>query len=155
LEGMSVISRNTALTYRDKLVDTRRIGRELGVRYVLAGSVQRSGQQIRVTAQLIDALTDAHLWAERFDHRASDFFAAQNEITGRITNALGLELIAAEAARPTEKPNAPDYILRGCAAGFRPSSRGTHAKRIGMFEHALALDPRSAEAQSLLADALA
>ena len=155
LESMLVISRNTALTHANRPVDTRRIGRELGVRYVLNGSVQQSGKQVRVTARLIDAATDAHLWAERFDHGIGDLFDIQNEITGRIANALGLELIAAEAARPTENPDAPEYILRGRAAGLRPSSRDTHAKRIAMFEHALALDPRSAEAQSLLADALA
>jgi len=107
LESMLVISRNTALTYRDWPVDTSRIGRELGVRYVLNGSVQQSGKQVRVTARLIDAATDTHLWAERFDHGIGDLFDLQNEITGRIANALGLELIAAEAARPTENPDAP------------------------------------------------
>jgi TolB-like protein len=123
LESMLVISRNTALTYRNKLVDTRRIGRELGVRYVLDGSVQRSGKQVRIAAQLVDAATDAHLWAERFDRDTGDLFALQSEITGRIANALGLELIAAEAARPTDNPDAPDYILRGRAAGLKPVSR--------------------------------
>src|SRR5215469_1814442 len=155
LESMLVISRNSALTHRNRPVDTRRIGREPGVRYVLNGSVQQSGKQVRVTARLIDAATDAHLWAERFDHGIGDLFALQNEITGRIANALGLELIASEAARPTENPDAPDYILLGRAAGLRPSSRDTHANRIAMFERALVLDPRSTEAQSLLADALA
>jgi adenylate cyclase len=152
---MLVISRNTALTHGNRPVDTRRIGRRLGVRYVLNGSVQQSGKQVRVTARLIDAATDAHLWAERFDHGIGDLFALQNEITGRIANALGLEPIATEAARPPENPDAPDYILRGRAAGLRPSSSDTHAKRIAMFERALVLDPRSTEAQSLLADALA
>jgi TolB-like protein/class 3 adenylate cyclase len=90
-----VISRHTAFTYRNKPVDTKQIGRELGVRYVLAGSVRRSGSQLRVTTQLIDALTDAHLWADRFDRNATDLFALQNEITGRLANALGVELIAA------------------------------------------------------------
>jgi TolB-like protein len=155
LDSLFVISRNTALTYRNNPFDARWIGRELGVRYVLNGSIQRSGKQMRVTAQLIDAATDAHLWAERFDLGVGDLFAAQNEITGRIANALGVELVAAEAARPTENPDAPEYILRGRAAGLKPLSRSAHAERIGMFEHALALDPRSAEAQSLLADALA
>ena len=155
LDSMLVISRNSALTHRNRPVDTRRIGREPGVRYVLNGSVQQSGKQVRVTARLIDAATDAHLWAERFDHGIGDLFALQNEITGRIANALGLELIATEAARPPENPDAPDYILRGRAAGLRPSSRDAHAKRIVMVERALVLDPRSTEAQSLLADALA
>ena len=155
LESVLVISRNTTLTYRNRPVDTRRIGRELGVRYVLNGSVQQSGKQVRVTVRLIDPATGAHLWAERFDHGIGDLFDIQNEITGRIANALGLELIAVEAARSTENPDTLDYILRGRAAGLRPSSRDTHAKRIAMFERALALDPRSTEAQSLLADALA
>src|SRR6516164_2465542 len=155
LESMLVISRNTALTDRDRHVDTGRIGRELGVRYVLNGSVQQSGKQVRVTARLIDAAPDAHLWAERFDHGIGDLFDIQNEITGRIANALGLELIAAEAARPTESPDAPDYIVRGRAAGLKPPSRNTHVERIAMFERSLALDPRSAEAQSWLAGALA
>jgi len=152
---MFVTSRDTALTYRNEPVATRRIGRELGVRYVLNGSVQRSGKQVRVTARLIDTATDAHLWAERFDQSIGELFALQNEITGRITNALGVELIAAEAARPADDRDPLDYILRGRAAGLKPVSRETHAERIGMFEHALTLDPRSTEAQSLLADALA
>jgi TolB-like protein len=155
LDGMFVISRNTALSYRNRRFDTRRIGHELGVRYLLDGSVQRAGKQVRVTAQLIDATTDAHLWAERLDRETSDLFALQNEITGRIANALGIELIALEAARLTDSPDAPDYILRGRAAWLKPPSRNTHAEWIAMFEHALALDPRSAEAQSWLADALA
>jgi TolB-like protein len=83
IAGMFVISRNTAFTYRSKQIDTKQIGRELGVRYVLEGSVQRSGNQVRVTAQLIDAEADAHLWAERFDRDTDDLFALQNEITSR------------------------------------------------------------------------
>jgi TolB-like protein/DNA-binding winged helix-turn-helix (wHTH) protein len=113
---MFVISRNTAFTYRNKHVDTKQIGRELGVRYVLEGGVRRSGNQLRVTARLIDAETDAHLWAERFDRATGDLFAPQNEITSRIAAALNLELVGAEAARPTENPDALDYILRGRAA---------------------------------------
>ena len=155
IADMLVISRNTAFTYRSKPVDTKQIGRELGVRYVLEGSVRRSGNQVRVNAQLIDAETDAHLWAERFDGDTSDLFALQDEITSRIANALGVELIAAEAARPTEHPDALDYILRGRAAWLKPKSRDDYAEAIGLFERALALDPQSVEAQSLLADALA
>ena len=152
---MFVISRNTAFTYRNKPVDTKQIGRELGVRYVLEGSVRRSGNQVRVNAQLIDAETDAHLWAERFDRDTGDLFALQNEITSRIAIALDVELIAAEAARPTDHPDALDYILRGRAALLKPTSRDSYAERISLFEHALALDPQSVEAQSLLAGALA
>jgi TolB-like protein/Flp pilus assembly protein TadD len=155
IAGMFVISRNTAFTLRNKSVDTKQIGRELGVRYMLEGSVRRSGNQIRVNAQLIDAATDAHLWAERFDRNTGDLFALQNEITGRIAFALNLELIGAEAARPTDNPNALDYILRGRAAYAKPHSRGSHAEAISLYERALELDPGSLEAQSQLATALA
>ena len=155
IAGMFVISRNTAFTYRSKQVDTKQIGRELGVRYVLEGSVQRAGNQIRVTAQLIDAEADAHLWAERFDRDTDNLFALQNEITSRIAVALNLELISAEAARPTEHPAALDYILRGVAALYKPESRDSFAEAITLFEHALSLDPQSVEAQSRLAAILA
>src|SRR5689334_4604177 len=104
VENMFVISRNTAFTYRNKPVDTKQIGRELGVRYVLEGSVRRSANQLRVSAQLIDAATDAHLWAERFDRDIADLFALQDAITSRIAIALNLELIFAEAARATDHP---------------------------------------------------
>ena len=142
---MFVISRNTAFTLRNKSVDTKQIGRELGVRYMLEGSVRRSGNQIRVNAQLIDAATDAHLWAERFDRNTGDLFALQNEITGRIAFALNLELIGAEAARPTDNPDALDYILRGRAAYAKPHSRDSHAEAISLYERALEFDPGSLE----------
>jgi adenylate cyclase len=154
---MLVISRNTAFTYVSKPVDTKQIGRELCVRYVLEGSVRRSGNQIRINAQLIDAETAAHLWAERFDCDTLDLFALQDEITSRIAVALNLELIGAEAARPTEHPGALDYILRGRAASpnYKPPSRDNYAEAIGLCERALALDPRSVDAQSWLAAWLA
>jgi adenylate cyclase len=155
LENMFVISRNTAFTYRNKPVNTKQIGRELAVRYVLEGSVRRSGNQLRVSAQLIDAATDAHLWTERFDRDTGDLFALQNEITSCLANALGVELIAAEVARRIEHPDALDYILRGRAARLRPNSRDVYAEAIRLFEHALALDPQSVEAQSRLANVLA
>ena len=154
IEGSFVISHNSAFTYKDKPVNAKQIGRELGVRYVLEGSVQRSGKQVRISAQLIDAETDAHLWAERFERDIVDLFALQNEITSRIGIALNFALIRAEAARPTANPDALDYIFRGRAAGFQPASRDSYGERIAMFERALALDPGSAEAQSLLANAL-
>jgi adenylate cyclase len=119
---MFVISRNTAFAYRDKPVNAKQVGRELGVRYVLEGSIRRSGNQVRVNTQLIDADTDAHLWAERFDRFAGDLFDLQNEITGRIANALNLRLISAEAARSTDNPGALDYIFRGRAASAKPPS---------------------------------
>jgi adenylate cyclase len=150
-----VISRNTAFTYKGKPVNAKQIGRELGVRYVLEGSVRRSGNRVRVNTQLINAETDAHRWAERFDGDAGDLFALGNEITSRIAIDLNLELIAAEAARPTENPDALDYILRGRAALSKPQTLDNYAEAIGLFERALALDPHSVEAQSRLAGALA
>ena len=124
------------------------------MRYVLEGSVQRSGDRVRVNAQLIDAATDAHLWAERFDRDIGDLFALQNEITSRIANALNVALVRAEAARKTDHPDALDYIFRGRAALTGPLSRESYGEAIGLLERALALDPDSAEAQSLLADVL-
>jgi TolB-like protein/class 3 adenylate cyclase/Flp pilus assembly protein TadD len=152
---MFVISRNTAFACQGKRVETKQIGRELGVRYVLEGSVRRSSHQVRVNAQLIDAESDAHLWAERFDHDTGDLFALQDEITSPIAIALNVELIAAEAARPTEHPDALDYILRGRAARFKPYSRGVYLEAVSLFGRALELDPRSVEAQTRLAIALA
>jgi adenylate cyclase len=151
IAGMLVISRYTAFTYRNKPIDTKRIGRELSVRYVLEGSVQRSGSRVRVNAQLIDAETDTHLWAERFDGDARNLLTLQDEITGRIAVALNLELVAAEAARPTEHPDALDYILQGRAAVSNPRSRGKFAEAISLFERALVLAPQSVAAQSWLA----
>jgi len=151
---MLVISRNTAFTYQGKRVDTKQIGRELNVRYVLEGSVRRSGNRVRVNAQLIDADTDVHLWAERFDGDTSDLFALQDEVTSRIAVALDLELVEAEAARPIEHPDALDYIQRGRAVTAKPRTRGNWAEMISLFERALALDPRSVSAQSWLATVL-
>jgi adenylate cyclase len=155
IADMLVISRNTAFTYRDKPINAKQIGRELGVRYLLEGSVQRSGSQVRINAQLIDAGTDRHLWAERFDRDVGDLFSLQNEITGRIANTLNIELIAAETAQPTKNPDALDYILRGRAARLQPNSREAYEQAVQMYQHALALDPHSVEGQSLLAIALA
>jgi TolB-like protein/class 3 adenylate cyclase/Tfp pilus assembly protein PilF len=154
LPGMLVISRNTAFTYQGKRIDTRQIGRELGVRYVMEGSVRRSGNRVRINAQLIDAESDAHLWAERFDGDSGDLFALQDEVTSRLANALGVELIAAETARPREHPDAFDYVLRGRAALLKSRTPDTYREAINSFEHALALDPQSVEAQSRLANVL-
>ena len=154
IENMFVISRNTAFTYQGKRIDTRQIGRELGVRYVMEGSVRRSGNGVRINAQLIDAESDAHLWAERFDGDSGDLFALQDEVTSRLANALGVELIAAETARPREHPDAFDYVLRGRAALLKSRTPDTYREAINSFEHALALDPQSVEAQSRLANVL-
>jgi adenylate cyclase len=154
LPDMFVISRNTAFTYQDKRVDTKQIGRELSVRYVLEGSARRSGTWVRVNAQLIDAATDAHLWAQRFDGDVTDLFALQDEITSRIAVALNLELVTAEAGRTAEQPDALDCVLRGRAVMNKPNTRDNHAEAISLFERALVLDPQSIQARSNLAQAL-
>jgi adenylate cyclase len=151
ISHMLVISRNTAFTYKDKPVNAKQIGRELRVRYVLEGSVRRSGDQVRVVAQLIDAATDTHLWAERFDRNTGDLFVLQNDITRQIATALGSELVKAEAARPTANLDALDYILRGRAAANEAATPDSHVRAVDLFERALTLDPQSVEARSLLA----
>jgi adenylate cyclase len=150
-----VTSPNTAFTYGNKLVDTNQIGRELDVRYALEGSVQRSGSRLRVNAQLIDTEKDTQLWAARFDRDANDLFALQNEIASQLANTLVWELVAAEAARTTDRPDALGYILRGRAALLKPNSPEVYAEAIDRFEHALAADPQSVEAQTWLAGSLA
>jgi TolB-like protein len=106
ISGSFVIARSSAFTYKGKAADAKQVGRELGVRYALEGSIRRAGKQVRVNAQLIDAETDAHLWAERFDRDTHDLFALQDEITSQIAIALDSELVIAEAARPTGHPDA-------------------------------------------------
>ena len=150
-----VISRNTAFTYRNNSVGTKQIGRELGVRYVVEGGVRRSGNKVRVTAQLIEAETDALAWAEQFDGEVGDLLALEDDITRRIAIALGIELIDIEAARPTVHLDAFDYILRGAAVMNMPKTRKTYADAISLFGRALTLDPRAVEAQSKLAIHLA
>ena len=155
ISQMFVISHNTALTYRNKAVDTKRIGRELGVRYVLEGGVQRSGNLLRVSAELSDAERGVNLWAERFDGDLRDLFALQNEITRRIASTLNIQMISAEASRPTKHPDALDLILKGRALLTEPPTTAIRAKAIVLFERALALDPQSVAAQSWLARTLA
>ena len=156
LADMTVISRNTAFRYRNRLTETKLIGWELGVRYVLGGSVQRSGNRVRVSAQLIDAETDAILWADRLESDADDLFAIQNEITGRIGVALNAELIGAEVSRSTDQPDVLDYILRARALylGNAPT-RSIYAQQIALYERALELDPGSRKVQGFLAWQLA
>ena len=105
IRGAVVIGRNTAFTYKGKAVDLKQIGRELNVRYVLEGSVQRGGNRMRVNVQLIDAETGNHLWADRFDKPLADLFDMQDEIVARLAGALNVELVAAEARRAEQVPN--------------------------------------------------
>jgi TolB-like protein len=154
IADMFVISRNTAFTYKGKPVDARQIGRELGVRYVIEGSVRSSDREVRTNVQLIDAKTGAHLWAERLDRDMGNLFRLQNEITGRIARALQFELLNVEAGRSTDHPHALDYILRGRATWMKPISRENYNECVNLFERALALDPHAVEAQIGLANTL-
>ena len=154
LADMLVISRNTAFAYEGKGVSGKRIRSELGVQYILEGSVQRLGDQVRINARLIDTDTDTNLWAEQFDRDIGDLLALQSDITGRIANALDVKLIVSQAARRSEHPDALDHILRGRAAMYRPASRQNFAEAIAEYDQALALNPHSVEAQSRLATAL-
>lgn len=157
LVGGMVVSRSTAFAYRDRAVTARQIGEELGVRYLLEGSVAAQGDRIRVNIQLIDAGTDTHLWAERFDHpRGGDALAAQDAIVGRLTRMAALRIIDADARRAGAEaaPDAAGLALRAWAAATaaRMSAEGFGGAR-DMFRHALSLDPDSVEAAAGLAEA--
>ena len=117
IRGAVVIARNTAFTYKGKPLDVKTIGRELNVRYVLEGSVQRGGNRMRVNVQLIDAETGNHLWAERFDKPLADLFDMQDEIVARLAGALNAQLVAAEARRAEQapNPNSMDLYFQGLA----------------------------------------
>jgi TolB-like protein/class 3 adenylate cyclase len=154
IEDSFVIARNTAFTYKNQSVDAKEVGRQLGVRYVLEGSVRRSGNQVRINAQLVDAETGAHLWAERFDRAAPELLGLENEITGRIARSVRARMVSAEAGRMTAHPDAQDYILRGRAALAKPVGHASSDEAIGFFESALALDPTATRAQIGLASAL-
>ncbi|HET7122795.1 MAG TPA: adenylate/guanylate cyclase domain-containing protein, partial [Bradyrhizobium sp.] len=126
IQGSFVIARNTAFTYKGKAIDARQIGRELGVRYALEGSVQRAGDRVRVNAQLIDTETGGHVWSDRFDRPRSNYLELQDDITGRIARMLGLELVVL-AARSIElehqtNPTASDLALQGWAALYKPTT---------------------------------
>jgi TolB-like protein/class 3 adenylate cyclase/cytochrome c-type biogenesis protein CcmH/NrfG len=148
MSGSFVIGRNTAFTYKGKHVDLRRVGRELNVRYVLEGSVQRSGNRIRVNVQLIEAEIDNHLWAERFDKHVIDLFDMQDEIVARLSNQLGAHLMAAEARRAEQAPDpdSMDLYFQGRASSNKGATPENMARARGYFEHALALDPGNIEA---------
>jgi adenylate cyclase len=154
ISGSFVIARSTAFTYEGKPGNAKQIGRELGVRYLLEGSVRRSGQHVRINAQLVDTESGAHLWAERFDREMGGLFDLQNEITGRIASTVGSELIIAETGRSLEHPDVLDYILRGRAAWLKPIGRERYTEAVSFFERALSLDPFSTDARSYLAQAL-
>jgi adenylate cyclase len=150
-----VIAPRTALTYRGKSVDAKEVGKELGVRYVVEGSVQRDQNRVRVNAQLIDAASGAHLWAERFEEDIADLFKLQDQVVARLGNTLGIELVRAEAeksARSTN-PDAVDLTMRGWALvwqGIQEQSmtekQASYSAARPLFDHALAIDPNYADA---------
>jgi tetratricopeptide (TPR) repeat protein len=150
ISGSFVISRNTAFTYKGKPTDAKQVGRELGVRYVLEGSVRRSANQVRVNAQLIDGETGAHLWAERFDYQRGDLFQMQSEITARIARTLSLELVEAEGQRALRQrpnnPNAMDLVMRGTAIMNRARQGEDVSEARRLFQEAIRLDANMATA---------
>ena len=148
ISGSFVIGRNTAFTYKGKHVDLKQIGRELNVRYVLEGSVQRGGNRMRVNVQLIDAETGNHLWAERFDKPVADLFDMQDEIVARLASQLGTQLIEAEARRAQRAPlpDSMDLYFQGRATANKGGTPENLAQARDYFEHALALDPGNIEA---------
>ncbi len=149
-----VIARNTAFTYKGKAVDAKEIGKELGVRYVLEGSVQRDGNRVRVNAQLIDAESGAHLWADRFEEDLADLFKLQDDVVARLANTLGYELTKAEAEKSAHStnPDAIDLTMRGWAIVNSPGrDKAEHDAARSFFEQALKLDPRNSEAMVGLA----
>ena len=148
IAGSFVIARNTAFTYKGKPNDVKQIGRELNVRYVLEGSVQRGGNRMRVNVQLIDAETGNHLWAERFDKPLADLFDMQDEIVARLARQLDAELAAAEARRAERAPDpdAMDLYFQGTACWHKGQSQEILTQARGYFERALARDPGNVDA---------
>jgi adenylate cyclase len=144
-----VIARNTAFTFKGKNIDTKEISKELGVRYVLEGSVQRDQNRVRVNAQLIDGETGTHLWADRFEDEAADLFKLQDQIVARLANALGSELVRAEASKSVLSTNldAIDLTMRGWALlNVAGREKEPHQQARDLFEHALEIDPQNAKA---------
>ena len=148
IRGAVVIARNTAFAYKGKPLDVKTIGRELNVRYVLEGSVQRGGNCMRVNVQLIDAETGNHLWAERFDKPLADLFDMQDEIVARLAGALNAQLVAAEARRAEQAPtpNSMDLYFQGLACFNKGRTPDNVAQARGFFDRALAADPDNVEA---------
>ena len=153
LSNLFVIARNSVFTYKGQPVDVRRVSRELGVRYVLEGSVQKAGDRVRITAQLIDATTGDHLWAEQFDRDLQDIFAIQDEITRMIVTELDVKLIRGEQARvwrnSTENVEAYEFFMKGWEH-FQVFTRADHALARQYFMKAVDLDPGYALAYAYL-----
>jgi len=153
ISSLFVIARNSAFTYKGKAVKVQDVSREMGVQYVLEGSVRRTDNQIRVTAQLVDGLNGGHLWAERFDRPLKDIFAVQDEVVQKIVTTLKLQLTLWEqgilVSKSTANPGAYDFFLRGIAH-FNRQTPGTNVQARQMFEKAIEADSSYAEAYAWL-----
>jgi TolB-like protein/class 3 adenylate cyclase len=149
-----VIARNSSFTFKGRAVDIKQVARYLGVRYVLEGSVRRSGNRIRITGQLIDAASGAHLWADRYDGALEDVFELQDQVAASVVGAIAPSLTQAEMERAKRKPtnslDAYDYYLRGLTALWQYTKDGTE-QACGLFERSVALDPQFAPAYAVLA----
>ncbi len=146
-----VIARNTAFTFKGKSVDAKEIGKQLGVRYVLEGSVQRDQNRVRANAQLIDAETGAHVWADRFEEDVGDLFKLQDQVVARLANALNYELVRADAetSAHSKNPDVIDLDMRGTEALWRSQQQPTKENNLAtraLFEQALKIDPNDADA---------
>ncbi len=153
ISSLFVIARNSAFTYKGKAVKVQDVSKELGVRYVLEGSVRKADNQVRITAQLIDATTGGHLWSERYDRPLQDIFALQDEVVQKIVTTLKLQLTLQEQGilvrKTTDNLEAYDYYLRG-REHFNRFTQEANAQARQMFEKALELDPQYAEAYAFL-----
>jgi TolB-like protein/class 3 adenylate cyclase len=151
IRWLFVIARNSSFTYKGQAVDVKRVGRELGVRYVLEGSVRKGGNRVRIAGQLIEAETGAHLWADRFDGALEDVFDLQDRVASNVAGVIEPALQAAEmrrsAARPTSDLNAYDLYLRALAT-FWPVTKERMLEALGLLEQAIAIDPRYGPALS-------
>ena len=153
--SLFVIAKHSSFTYRGKAIDNRRVGRELGVRYVLQGSARKSGGRIRVSAQLIDASTDAHIWADKFDVELDDIFDLQDRLTSSVIGAISPKLEQAEMERarrkPTESLQAYDYYLRALFVTYQFTREG-NAEALTLAKSAFSLDPTFALAYAFAAN---
>jgi TolB-like protein len=154
IRWLFVIARNSSFTYKGRAVDVKQIGRELGVRYVLEGSVRKSANRVRITGQLIDATTGAHLWAERFEGTLDDIFELQDQVAASVVGAIAPQMERAEIERakrkPTENLNAHDYYLRGMA-NLHLGTQEAIDEALSLFEQAIKLDPDFAPAYAMAA----
>jgi adenylate cyclase len=154
LSGLSVIARNSSFVYKGGAVDVRQVARELGVRYVLEGGVRKSGNRVRITAQLVDATSGVHIWADRFDRGMADIFAVQDEITLTLATEMQVRLTEGNQARlrytTTSNVEAWSLWIEGLNLHRGPMSRDVHLRTQRCWERALALDPDSATLNALL-----